>query len=356
MSKYDKLTVIIPAYNPDEALVGVLEKLLDSGFNNIIVVNDGSKAECDMTFQQVASILEKCNGVLLKHSVNLGQGRAYKTAFNYYLEHFSDTIGVIQCDADGQHHINDICKCAEMLLKYPKEFILGERDFDARGIPFRSRFGNKCTSYVFKFLCGINIKDTQTGLKGIPRDVIRFLIETPGERFEYATSVLLELKKRNVKIKPIKIETIYIDENASSHFNPVMDSIRIYSTILKYLASSLMTVAIDLFVFGVMVSILKSFMGNIYYVFFSSATAKVFSGIFNFVFNKKIVFYSDGSLLRELLKYTALCVLHIVCSSALVVLLTQMIIMPEVVAKMFVDVLLFFVIYYIQRVWVFRKG
>ena len=104
----NEVVVIIPAYNPDDKLFMGLQKIIDKGFSKIIVVNDGSKEECCQIFEKVSLLLQKVQGVILKHSVNLGQGRAYKTAFNYYLEHFSDTIGVIQCDADGQHHIDDV--------------------------------------------------------------------------------------------------------------------------------------------------------------------------------------------------------------------------------------------------------
>ena len=51
-------------------------------------------------------------------------------------------IGIIQCDCDGQHCVEDINKCADILRKNPHSFILGVRDFSDKKIPFRSRFGN----------------------------------------------------------------------------------------------------------------------------------------------------------------------------------------------------------------------
>lgn len=241
-----------------------------------------------------------------------------------------------------------------MLLENPDTFIIGERNFDSAGIPLRSRFGNKCTSFVFKFFCGINLQDTQTGLKGIPHKVIYYLIETSGERFEYATSVLLELKKRNIPIQQFPIQTIYIGQNESSHFNPVMDSVRIYSTILKFLASSLMTVGIDLFVFAVMIAALKNIFGGVEYIFLSSAIAKVFSGTFNFLFNKKVVFSSQSKTGAESVKYIILCIIHMLVSFSLVSMMIGAVNLPEVAAKMIVDVVLFFITYYIQRTWVFK--
>ncbi len=349
----DKFVVIIPALNPDKKLLSTLTDLKEAGFHNLILVNDGSGAEYTPIFEEAKIIMEKA--VVLKHSVNLGQGRAYKTGFNYYLEQYPDSIGVLQCDADGQHHVDDVNKCAELLFSHPNEFILGVRNFDDKKIPFRSRFGNKCTEFVFKFLCGINIKDTQTGLKGIPREAVKYLMETPGERFEYATSVLLEIHKRNIPIRQFDIQTIYIGKNESSHFNPLVDSVRIYSTILKFSISSLITVGIDLFIFGIMVSVLQNTFEVTKTIFLSNAIAKVFSGIVNFVFNKRVVFASDNNDITEGIKYILLCIAHIFASSVLVSAILDWVGLPEVVIKMCVDLALFLIVYYIQRVWVFRK-
>lgn len=68
------------------------------------------------------------------------------------------------------------------LRQNPEKFILGVRDFSDKTIPFRSRFGNHCTTLVFRLFCGLDISDTQTGLKGIPVSFIPPLMETPGER------------------------------------------------------------------------------------------------------------------------------------------------------------------------------
>lgn len=188
---FDNIVIVIPCLNPDEKFLRTLQELTTHGFHHIIVVNDGSSEGYDCIFKEA---VEKYQVVLLKHCINLGQGRACKTAYNYYYENYrKSAIGIVQCDADGQHHIEDIENCALLLAKHPDKFILGTRDFDQKMVPFRSRFGNKCTSMVFRFLCGLKIEDTQSGLKGIPNIMIPALLETPGERFEYATSVLLKI-------------------------------------------------------------------------------------------------------------------------------------------------------------------
>lgn len=349
----NKLVVIIPAYNPDEKLLHTLKSLKETGFSNIIIVNDGSKDSCKNIFEQAEEIIAD-NGVILKHSVNLGQGRAYKTAFNYYLEYYKDSIGVIQCDADGQHHIEDVYRCAELLLDNPNCFVLGERNFDAAGIPFRSRFGNKCTSFVFKVFCGLNINDTQTGLKGIPRSAIRFLIETTGERFEYATSVLLEIKKRGIQIIRFDIKTIYINENESSHFNPILDSIRIYSVLLKYIMASLSAFVIDIVVFSVFINLYKNiFAGG--YIVAANYTAKLISCTYSFFINKNLVFANKGKATRPMLKFVLLCIIQATLSSVFVNGIYSTLHWNETLIKIIVDTLLFFVSFEVQQHWVFKQ-
>lgn len=355
---YNKVVVIIPAYNPDSKLLDLLKALQGEGFRKVILVNDGSREESLPIFEKAEEILQNSfdGGVLLKHSVNLGQGRAYKTALNYYLEHFGDTVGVIQCDADGQHHIEDVCRCAQLLLDNPNEFILGVRDFNGKGIPFRSRFGNKCTSFVFNLFCGIKVKDTQTGLKGIPKALARYLIETPGERYEYATSVLLEVKKRDFVIRQFDIQTIYIDGNESSHFNPIVDSIKIYSVLLKYIFASLSAFIIDIVLFAFFVSILKPVLAETY-ILAANYSAKLFSCAYSFLINKKLVFDNRDKSASVPVKFILLCIVQASLSSVLVSSLYFLLQWSETLIKVIVDTVLFFVSFQVQQRWVFgRKG
>ncbi len=350
--KNDDIVLLIPSYDPDDKFIKFLEQLTTGGWCKIIIVDDGSKPETQKYFK-VAEEQYDCQ--IVRHYVNLGQGRAFKSGFNHFIGKYGDDpeiIGVIECDCDGQHILEDVDKCAELLRKNRDKFILGVRDFNDKNIPFRSRFGNKCTNLMFKFFCGLDIKDTQTGLKGIPKEFIYDLIETNGERFEYASSVLFAVKDKGMDILQFDISTIYIDGNATSHFDPIIDSVRIYSLIFRYMISSLFTVVIDLVVFTVFSSLLVNHKDHIY---LSSLFAKIFSGSFNFCVNKNRVFKSSLNWQSELLKYILLCILHVFTSSVLINLCIRNIKIPEVLAKVIVDLLLFFAVYRLQLVWVFKK-
>lgn len=151
LNELEEVVIVIPALNPDEKFINFLKELRRKGFKHILCVDDGSKESSKALFEQAK---DEYSCVVLHHAVNLGQGRAYKTAFNYYLlestgeGRYKDTIGIIQCDCDGQHHVEDILTCAGFLRAQQDKFVLGVRDFSDKTIPFRSRFGNHSTSLV----------------------------------------------------------------------------------------------------------------------------------------------------------------------------------------------------------------
>lgn len=350
------VVIIIPAYNPDEKFTAFLRNLKEAEYEHIIVVDDGSRANTKRYFIEAEKIYH-CH--VVTHSINLGQGRAYKSGFNYYLSEIggggdSGTIGVIQCDCDGQHCIEDVTRCADLLRQNPEKFILGVRDFSDKTIPFRSRFGNNCTTCVFKLFCGLDISDTQTGLKGIPCNFIPALMETPGERFEYASSVLLETKKQGVKIVQFPIQTIYINGNETSHFNPLLDSIRIYSLILKYMMSSLSSFVVDIALYSVFIFLLQNIFQS-YYIVISTYLAKIVSCTYVYIINKNLVFKNNGSTSVTLAKFFALCVIQSTLSGFITRGVVEAFGWNAVFCKVMVDTLLFFVSFQIQNGWVFKK-
>lgn len=76
------VVIIIPAYNPDQKFISFLKDLTEAGYDKIIIINDGSKEETQTYFTEA---VERYGCDLVAHSINLGQGRAYKSGFNQYL-------------------------------------------------------------------------------------------------------------------------------------------------------------------------------------------------------------------------------------------------------------------------------
>lgn len=215
---HKKTIILIPAYNPDEKLVELVDNLTLYGYR-IVVVDDGSKEKCRNVFEEISGKIKK----LLVHEKNCGKGRALKTGIKWISENLPEVEGIVTADADGQHRPKDIEKVLSALEKSEKALVLGSRVF-AKGIPFRSIFGNLWTRFFFWLLAGFYVKDTQTGLRGIPRALFNPFLNISGERYEYELRMLAKARFLGEKPIEIPIEAIYINDNASSHFNPIRDS------------------------------------------------------------------------------------------------------------------------------------
>ena len=127
-----KISVIIPSLNPDDKLVSVVDALVETGFDDIILVNDGSDKEHMKPFEKL-SAYPQCT--ILTHSVNQGKGRGLKTAFEYCLQNRQEIAGVVTVDGDNQHKAADIKKCCEKMIAEKNKVILGVRDFSGRDVP-----------------------------------------------------------------------------------------------------------------------------------------------------------------------------------------------------------------------------
>ena len=300
-----KAVIVIPAYEPPPALVGLVTDL--SRDRTVIVVDDGSSAACRPIFERVAA---RPQVVVLAHAVNRGKGHALKTAFNYFLLNAPpDSPGVVTADADGQHLPVDVRRVAEQLERSRTSLVLGGRTFEG-AVPFRSRFGNSLTRVVVRLLLGRTIFDTQTGLRGIPRSFLPELVQVEGGRYEFELEMLVQATRRRMTIEEIPIQTVY-GGAGQSHFNPLRDSLRIYFVFLRFLGLSIATAGIDYTVFAIAFMAGHSILG-------AMAAARLVAGTFNFTCNRITVFKSKGPIVSEALKYGMLVIALMTVSYSLV--------------------------------------
>ncbi len=355
MNAQKRITVIVPSLNPDEKLMKVIKGLEELGFDDIIVVNDGSRAENLCNFPETT---EHLSCTVLTHPHNLGKGAALKTAFEYFLKNKEGREGVVTVDGDNQHLPKDVLACCERMLE-TGDLVLGVRDFSLPHVPKRSKFGNKTTSLVFRLVCGMKISDTQTGLRAFPRAILADMCEIEGDRFEYETNMLLGLGERGIKLSEVKIETVYIEENQTSHFRPVRDSIRVYSLILKFLLSSVIASVLDNVIFFICHLLLGEPMQLLCYVI-----ARTVSSVTNFIINKKTVFKNSDNIAKTLIKYYVLAIPMLLISNFGVKYIVKGIggalfgvsaSVVTTVIKIAVEFILFLLSFRIQREWVFSS-
>lgn len=352
MAEFDRVVVVIPSLNPDEKLCVTVEGLIAAGFSDIIVIDDGSAADTRGNFPA-----ESEHVTVLRHEVNRGKGAGLKTAFRYILENRPDALGCVSADGDGQHRPEDVAACAREMLAHPEDIVLGARDFTLPSVPERSRKGNRITSRVFKLLFGMTLSDTQTGLRAFPRSVLEAMLSVRGDRYEYETNMLIELKRRKIGYREVPIETVYIDENATSHFRPVRDSVRIYGMIVAFLLSSVISMLVDLTLFTVF-NLLLGALGVPFPYAFAVGGARLISSMLNYTLNRRVVFASGDR--SSVVRYYILAVCQLAISAAvgqsLVWLIPHGAKWIETLIKLAVDTVLFFFSFRIQNAWVFRSG
>ena len=338
----DKFYAVIPAYEPDEKMLAVIDDISSLTDFHIIVINDGSGKDKLPIFAEAAK-----KAIVLTHEVNKGKGRGIKTALEYIKEHEADTVGIVIADADGQHKVEDIIRVSEALKSSPDKLIMGCRRFSGK-IPLRSKFGNNITKFVFSFAAGVKVSDTQTGLRGFSSKLIPFMLSVNGDRYEFEMNMLLECAREGIRFYEVPIETVYLGKNESSHFNPIKDSWRIYKDILKFSCSSLLSFCVDYIFYSIFAMISGS-------VAFSNICARVISSIFNFSMNKKFVFKNKEGIVKTAAKYFLLAALILAANTIMLELCVKYLIHNKYISKILIEVLLFFISWAAQKSFVFRK-
>lgn len=279
--------------------------------------------------------------------MNQGKGQAIKTGLNHAALSFPSSVGVVTADADGQHIPNDILKVCSELSRNPEKLYLGVRKF-GKEVPWRSRVGNLLTRRVFSFFIGITIEDTQTGLRGLPMKTVPMLLRLKTGGYEYELDMLITACQQRVNIEQIPIATVYEDQNRDSHFNPLLDSLRIYFVFLRFAFASLITAGLDMVFFMVMYYLSGSVLESI-------VAGRIVVGTLNFFMVKWAVFKSGEKVFFEIVKYVLLTVLLMFLTYASIHVMTGYLGINVYVAKALTECALFFMSFTVQRVFVFYQ-
>jgi hypothetical protein len=341
----DRLAVVIPAYRPSAGLIDLVRELSGKALGPIVIVDDGGGPDYRQIFEQAAAFP---NVQVLRHAVNLGKGAALKTAFNHVLCTMPGAIGVVTADADGQHHPDDIEEVAKRLVERPDALTMGARAFDG-AVPLRSRIGNVATRRLMQALLGHKLTDTQTGLRGIPATLLPRLLRLESTGYEFELEMLLAAHQLSIPVVEQTIRTIYEPGNPTSHFNPLVDSMKIYFVLLRFGSVSLISALLDNLVFILTVHRLGSVAG-------AQALARLFSVVFNYGAVRSSVFYSKQEHRAVLPKYIALTIVSGTCSYLGIRMLSTNYGVGLVSAKLLVETFLFFVNFAVQRAFIFKPG
>mgnify|MGYP003617491773 CR=1 FL=1 len=333
--------VLIPAYEPDAKLLRLVEDLHGARLGHVVVVDDGSGPAYAHLFAAVAA----AGATVLTHEVNRGKGAALKTGFAYTLAAHPGAA-VVCADSDGQHSVVDIGRVADHLRTSGAELVLGGRRFTG-DVPVRSRFGNAATRHAFALATGRRVHDTQTGLRGHAAATLPWLLDIRGDRFEYELRVLLAAAHSGMRMEEIKIETIYLEHNASSHFRPIRDSLAVWGQLLAFTGSSLIGFAVDLALLAVIYPLTGSLLAAV-------IGARLVSATLNFSLNRRFVFTRgrEVPLARAAFRYAVLAG-SVLTANVLLMESLNLILGSLVAAKVLTELTLFTASFLLQRTAVF---
>ncbi len=286
--------------------------------------------------------------VVLEHKSKRGKGEALKTAFNYVLNDCSNTKGVITVDADGQHRLEDVLKVAMSLNESHSKLCLGVRRFN-QATPLRSRLGNEVSRLLFKLIVGIAIADTQTGLRAVPKSLLPALVGLKASGYEFELEALMYACSSRVQIEQVPIEAVYLNANSSSHFNPILDSLKIYFVLFRFVPHLA-------FHFCYRYYRLRKCSRLVWVRFWGRLSQRAASrGIYNFLVVRSFVFKSKGSIRTQILCYAGLVFGLMFISYGLTLSFIKAFAIPPVVANAMSNTLLFFANFTIQRMFLFRS-
>ena len=347
-----RAVVLIPALEPGHELVTLVAGLVDRDIH-VLVVDDASGP-------RYGAVFDRCRhrGADVMHlEDNAGKGGALRAGL-LRVRHTHPGCGVVTADADGQHTPADIGQVRDVLdgtaaedgarHTPDHEIVLGVRSFD-HDVPLRSRLGNLASSWVLRLAAGTTLRDTQTGLRGVPPELLAWATEIPGDRYEYEYAMLVRAGRENIRMRQVPIATVYLDQNAASHFRPVRDSLRVLAPVLAFSVSGLLAFAVDTAVFLVLAKL-----GSPLWLALSAARALSASG--NFLLNRAFVFTGARSshLMLAAVRYAVLAIMTLAAGVLLMEALDDRG-MPLLAAKTVTDLVLFVVSYSVQRFVVFRS-
>ncbi|WP_024286593.1 bifunctional glycosyltransferase family 2/GtrA family protein [Cellulomonas sp. KRMCY2] len=343
------MIVLIPAYQPDERLVRLVEQVLGTRPDlHVVVVDDGSGP----AYRPVVEAVRALGCTVIGHPTNRGKGFALRAGFEH-VARVHPGQDVVCADCDGQHSPVDILRVADQVHagragSGRTAMVLGARRFTGH-VPVRSRFGNAMTRPLVGLATHLRVQDTQTGLRGYPASMLGWLQTVPGDRFEYELTVLLRAQGAGYRIEEVGIETIYLEQNASSHFRPLADSLRVLAPLLRFLLSSLGAFAVD----AVALLALHAVTGQL---LTSVVGARVISSTVNFLTNRRLVFAggSDKPVGAAAAQYWSLAVALLAAGYGLLAALTH-VGLPLVAAKVVTDATLFAASFQVQRRVVFAR-
>ncbi len=372
--------VLIPVLNPSPALLGLVDELLTAPaaaadgdpVDGVVVIDDGSGQGPDGLHDQLFDALASRGALVHRLPLNRGKGAALREGVRLIAERFPGAA-IVTADADGQHLPEDIRAVARgtvpragregrtgygagsgatgtaagtgtgpAMADGRPALVLGVRVFGA-DMPLRSRVGNRASTLLAAVLTGRWLPDTQSGLRGIPAAAIPWMLDQPGDRYEYEMRTLMAMAadRGTPRVRTVPVRAVYEEGNPTSSFRPVRDSLRVMRPVGAFLASGALCAGLDVGLFALLVAAGLPVAGAV-------VLARACSAAVNFVLNRRLVFHDTAPWWRAAARYLLLA-LAVVAGGATITQLLVSAGAPVLPAKIVADLVMATLSFSLQR-------
>jgi glycosyltransferase involved in cell wall biosynthesis len=192
---------IVPMYNEEQVISQVVTDLR-SIFPHVICIDDGSDDK------SAAKALE-AGALVLRHSVNIGQGAALSTGFSW-VQSQSQFSYVVTFDADGQHQPEDALRLVTELVRKQVDVVFASRflDQDQATIPLAKRLVLKTVTKITKSLTDVELSDAHNGLRALTVDATK-QVNLTQNGMAHATQFVSLVLQANLKYVEIPVTILY---------------------------------------------------------------------------------------------------------------------------------------------------
>lgn len=201
-----RVCIVIPAYNEAQVIKSVVQKAIKVFAKapyaiDIVVVNDGSKDE-------TSAQARKGGAIVIDHILNSGAGGATATGLLYAKKNAYDLAATM--DADGQHAPEDVLEGIDESIAANTDLLIGSRLIDTTGMSKVKILGNKGLSFITWLLFGVNVTDSQSGLRIYSKKALNTL-EWKSIGYEFCSEMIWRAKQKGLTIHEYPIQAIYTD-------------------------------------------------------------------------------------------------------------------------------------------------
>lgn len=215
------VSVIIPAYDEEKGIAGVLDdlKALDDHYE-VIVVNDGSG-------DNTAEVVERFPHVkLLSHEYNRGYGAALKTGI------LASSGGLIVItDADGTYPNEQIPDLVRTMNEGGCAMVVGARNAKNAKIPLIRKPAKWFITALANYLSGIRIPDLNSGLRVMDKSVVNKFMNILPDGFSFTTTITLAMLTSGYEVKYRSVQ--YFKREGKSKIRPVRDTLNFIQLVIR---------------------------------------------------------------------------------------------------------------------------